>query len=113
MPQIPVTIPYHLVASAGASGKVPIYTVSPARKLRVKRVIIYFPIGNYGELEIALYRGESKILPTTGTFTGDNVVYDLDVDLEYGAEENVYIYYKNNNDSETREAFILLVGYEE
>ena len=105
-----VTIPYHLVASAGSEGYIDLYEVTSARKLKITRIITYFPAGNYGELEIAYFVGLEQIHPKTGTLTGDQVVWDDEVDVEVPSGSTIKLYYKNNNSTETREAFIHIQG---
>ena len=109
MPQS-VVIPYHLVANAGDSGYIDLYEVQAGRTLKIKRIITYFPAGDYGELEIAYYRGIMQIHPTTGTLTGDQVVWDDEVEYTLDSGSTLRLYYKNNNTSETRESFIHVLG---
>lgn len=106
-----IEIPYHLVASGGEEKTIPIYTNPGPEKLRVRRVIIYFPIGNYFELKVALYRGVTKVYPSVGELSGDNIVFDDEVDLTYFGGEEIRLYYRNENATETRECFIYLIGY--
>lgn len=105
-----ITIPYHLVASGGASGEIELYTVPSARKLTIRRVVTAFPIGNYGELEIAFYIGVRQVHPEKGVISGDGVVYDDDVDIEIPSGSALKLWYRNNNATETRECFIHVIG---
>ncbi len=105
-----VTIPYHLVAGAGATGEVSLYTVPGARRLRVKRIITYFPAGNYGELYLSYYVGINQVHPKTGELNGDQVVWDDDVDITIYSGEDLKLKYRNTNTTETREAFIHVIG---
>lgn len=105
-----VTIPYHLVAAGGSSGYVDMYEVPPGRVLKINRIITFFPAGNYGELEVAYYAGIAKVHPKTGTLTGDQVVWDDDVDIQLDSGSTLRLWYRNNNATETREAFIHVLG---
>ena len=105
-----VTIPYHLVASPGSSGEVTLYEVPQARELRVTRIITYFPAGNYGELEVSYWVGIRQAHPTKGSLTGDNVVWDDEVDFKVSSGSALTLKYVNSNTTETREAFIHIEG---
>ena len=105
-----ITIPYHLTASAGDSGFVEIYTVDPARKLTTVKIQVAFPIGTYGELQLALYYGNSKVIPHTGYWTGDGVVFVDEMKATWQGGDVIKLYYNNTNDTETREAFLLITA---
>ena len=105
-----ITIPYHLTASAGASGYVELLTVPAGMKLTILKTQIYFPIGTYGELRLALYYGESKIAPYTGYWSGDGCMFTDEMESTWSGGDVIKLYYNNINTTETREAFLLITA---
>jgi len=105
-----ISIVHHLVASPGAEGFVDVYTVDPARKLTTVKTQVGFPIGVYGELLLALYYGEMKVIPKGGYWTGDGLLLVDETRRKWHGGDKVRLYYKNENATETREAFILILA---
>lgn len=105
-----VTIPYHLVADAGAKGEVVLYEVPPAQRLRIERIVVYFPAGNYGELRLRFLVGNMQVHPETGDIRGDQVVWDDEVSIELTSQSQLVLYYENVNAAEVRECFIHVLG---
>ena len=105
-----VSVPYHVTAAGGATDTVSIFRVPSARKLKVNKVTVAFPTGTYGELEVALYFGIRRVFPQGRNITGDNMSFGKDVDLTWFTGDNVLLYYKNNNATQTREAYVDLEG---
>ena len=68
---VKISIGYHLEASAGAEGDIVLYTVEAARRFKTKSVYVFFPIGNYFELQVYLKRGEKQIAPYKNYYCGD------------------------------------------
>jgi len=105
-----ISIVYHLTADRGAEGFVDVYTVDPARKLKVVKSQVGFPIGTYGELKLALYYGEMKMIPRGGHWTGDGMLLVDEMTGKWHGGDKIRLYYKNENATETREAFILILA---
>ncbi len=105
-----VTIPYHLVVPGGKTDEVVLYTVPATRTLRIKRIVTYFPAGNYGELYLSFWVGIYQVYPKKDELNGDQVVWDDDVDITIYSGEDLKLKYRNDNPTETREAFIHVIG---
>ena len=105
-----VSVPYHVIAAGGAAATVSIFRVPSARKLKVNKVTVAFPVGTYGELEVALYFGIRRVFPQGRNITGDNMSFEKDVNLTWFSGDHVLLYYKNNNATQTREAYVNLEG---
>ena len=105
-----VTYPYHVVASAGESKEVTIVTNTEARPLKITRIVTVFPLGDYGELYISYWVGVKQVHPESGELNGDNVIWDDDVDITIPSGSSLKLKYRNTNDTETREAFIHVIG---
>lgn len=105
-----VSISHALTAAAGAEGDVVLYTVPAARVFTNKLTMIFFPIGDYGELEISFYYGNEKVMPKTGVYTGDGNIIDDDTDAKWYSGSEIRLHYKNNNSTETRVAYIYMRG---
>jgi len=105
-----VSIATKVTADASASGKTTVFTVPGAYVFRTASVYISFPAGTYGELEISLYRGEQKIAPYSGVYTGDACVIEDEFIEDIASAERVIVAYKNNNSTQAREANIIIRG---
>lgn len=106
-----VTVPYHLIADAGAEGDVEVWTVPSGRRFVVEKITVLFPAGVYGELHLYLKMGAEKAFPDTGDITGDNVLLVFETrQLVYESGSKLVIHYENDNTTETREAFIYVTG---
>jgi len=105
-----VSIPYHLTAAAGESGFKTLYTVLGGKRLHVTRATVAFPVGTYGELEVALYYGMLRVWPEDANLKGDNMSFEKDVDLWWGSGDPVRLYFKNANATEQRECYVNLEG---
>jgi len=103
-----VSIPYHLTASAGAEGTVAIYKVPGARSLRTIQTNIHFPVGQYGELHLALYQGIRQLLPSIRDYVGDNVLIVDNTPAQWGPGDELILYYKNDNATEVREGYLTI-----
>ena len=96
--------------SGGEKGFTPLYTVPAARTLTVKRVQVFFPVGDYGELKLALYFGNSQRLPRQGYYQGDGCLVIDETEAKWPSGSEVKLYYENENETETRSAYILVEG---
>jgi len=108
IPMRRISIPYYLEAAGGAEGTISIYRVSAGYKAKNIETNVFFPIGNYGELQIAFYRGIKQQLPSKGVYSGDGYLATDTSDAEWGSDEDIILWYKNLNATETRIAFILM-----
>ena len=105
-----ISIPYHLVADPGAEDDVVLYTVEAARKFKTKSVYLFFPIGNYMELQVRIFRGMQQIAPYKNYYTGDGNVIEDEFIEDMSSGERVILHYKNTNSTQQREAFIIVRG---
>ena len=99
-----------LTVSAGDEDDYVLYTVEAARRFVTKSVYVYFPPGTYGELEISIKRGIKQIAPYSGSYRGDACVIEDEFIEDISSAERVIIHYKNNNTTNTKEAFIIVRG---
>jgi len=105
-----VSIPYHATISAGAKGEVEVYRIPDGRSFRTLQTNVYFPVGQYGELHLALYQGIRKVLPSVRDYTGDNLTIVDNTPAVWGPGENILLSYTNDNPTEVREGYIVLEG---
>lgn len=105
-----ISIAYHLQAPAGAEADVILYTVEAARKIVTKSVYVFFPIGNYMELQVTIRRGIMQVAPYSGQYVGDGNVIEDEFIEDIESAERVILHYKNTNTSETREALVIVRG---
>ena len=105
-----ISIAYQVNASAGAEGKTSIYTVPAPRNFVLREVLIHFPSGTDGDLKLAFYIGDFKVLPREGYYTGDGGMLKDDSDATFNAGEDITLYYKNENATEAKKAYILIMG---
>jgi len=105
-----ITIPYHLVASAGASGFEEVFTVPAGMKITILKTQIKFPSGTGGELYLALYYGNSKVAPYTGYWVGDDVLFVDEMSSSYQGGDSIVLYYNNTNTTEAKEAYLLITA---
>jgi len=107
------SIHYFISASPGEESFIEVYRVSAAKRFKLERVQIFFPLGTAFELEVAVYRGGEKIKPTDGTYRGDgNVMVDT-TGVWFISDQTIRLWYKNLSDTDIRQATVLLEGYEE
>jgi hypothetical protein len=89
-----------------------VYTVSPGKRLKLRQVEVFFPVGTYNELRVKILYGWTSVAPTDGFFTGDETTIVKDVDIEYGSMQPVRAYLENLNLTEQKECVITLEGEE-
>ncbi len=105
-----ISICYKVTASAGAEDKTSIYTVEAGKRFKLESCYVSFPAGTYYELELAFYYGDKKIAPEENNYVGDNQNYEDVLDFTIESGESLLLYYKNNNTTNTKEAFIIVRG---
>jgi len=105
-----VVIKYHLKADPSEEKTISIYKVPNGHTLRITSVEIRFPSGTGGELLVALKYGNMKVYPDSGYASGDGGTIRDDVDITYQSGLDVLLYYKNENTTDVREAYINLEG---
>jgi len=105
-----VSITYHATISAGARGEVGIYRIPDGRSFRAIQTNIYFPVGQYGELHLSLYRGIRKVLPTARDYVGDNMTIVDNTPAIWGPGEDIILAYANDSPTEIREGYVVLEG---
>ena len=106
----PYTAVTHITASAGAESNHTVFTVPSGRRFKLKTLLVLFPAGTYGELEISIYKGSQKMVPDQGVITGDNVLVALETERAWDGGQDVVAHYKNTNTTEARECYLYLIG---
>ena len=105
-----ISICHKVTASAGAESDVTIYTVQNAKQFKLESIYVSFPAGTYYELELSLYYGAKKIAPEEGVWVGDNQNYEDVLDFTLFSDDGLVLHYKNNNTTNTKEAFVIVRG---
>ncbi|RLC85619.1 MAG: hypothetical protein DRJ03_11115 [Chloroflexi bacterium] len=98
--------------TAGTSGKISLGKLPIGYVYRVKRVEVHIQSGAAGNLEIALYVGDTKIIPDTGFFTSDLAknISMAQKDLPEGAELFIW---RNNKDAANNWRYAIIVDLQE
>jgi len=94
----------------GTKGEYEIYTVPEARKLKLGKVKLYFPVGTNFELRIKVLWGVREIRPTEGYYAGDGNWVIATAEEEYYSGSKIRLYYENTSASETKKVFYHLEG---
>ena len=97
-------------ASAGSTGEIDLFTVPPAQKFMLKRVLFIFPAGTSGKLGLAVKYGINQVCPDEGLAYGDDVKYSLADDTVLGGSEKLILYYKNEDTVNDLEAIVAIEG---
>jgi len=105
-----ISIAYYLQAQPGESKEITLYEVEAARQFKTSSVFVAFPVGTYFELEMAIKRGIKQIAPYQGTYRGDGYVIEDEFIEDMFSGERVILWYRNNNTTQIREAFIIVRG---
>jgi len=103
-----VSIHYHLSVAPGDEGQTAIYRVPGGRRFKNITTSITFPAASDYELHIAFYRGIRKQLPTSGDYTGDSTRISDDTPAMWGTDEDLILWYKNDNATTAKDADILI-----
>jgi len=103
-----ISISYHLSASPATTGTTNLYRVPGGKRLKVLCTNITFPSASDYELHVAFYRGIKKQLPTEGDYIGDDTRTHDNTIAEWGTDENVILWYKNDSTTATKDCDILL-----
>jgi len=104
------TIFKKIVASPGEEDYIVAYTVQAAKRYKLNKVTVWFPIGTHDELELEIYKGIEKVLPSGDPYSGDGIVIVDEVEETFHSGSEIRILYKNLSDTEIRKAYILLKG---
>jgi len=103
-----VSIHYHLSVAPGDEGQTAIYRVPGGRRLKNITTNITFPVASDYELHVAFYRGIRKQLPTSGDYVGDSTRISDDTPAMWGTDEDIILWYKNDNTTTAKDADILI-----
>lgn len=106
-----VSVVKAISAAAGATGRETVFTVPAAGKMTITHVMMYFPTGNEGYLEVQLVAGLKNLYPTEGTARGDNTRYDFYQKQELLSGSVIEAVYTNNDSANAHGCYILLEGY--
>jgi hypothetical protein len=106
------SIAYYILAAPGEEKTVDVYKVSGGRKFVLERVQVAFPVGQFFELHVKIFRGLEQVKPTNGDYCGDGFVIADITKVEFGSGESVKVYYKNDSTTQYRECLVIIEGYE-
>ena len=74
------------------------------------QVNVTFPAACDYKLEVALYRGIKKVLPTEGVYAGDDTRVVDETPAVWGSDEHVILYFKNTDTANDHDCDILIEG---
>jgi hypothetical protein len=89
-----------------------VYTVSPGSRFTLKKVKVHFPVGVASQLLVRILQGWTSVAPVNGYFVGDDVVFEHEVEAEYGSGSVVRAYIRNISGASTKECTITIEGEE-
>ena len=94
----------------GASGEFTIYTVPGARRLKLAKVKLYFPVGTNFELKIQVLWGNKEVRPTEGYYRGDGNWVIAVAEEVYSSGDKIRLKYENTSATETKRVYYHLEG---
>jgi len=100
-----------ITAPANSTAKYELFTVPSARSYKARKFMIHFPTGSNYTMYVSIYRGEEQVFPKQGTITGDNVLWDFDVELEFDGNSVVYVKI-TNTDTENQHSIVVYMDGE-
>jgi len=99
---------YFLSVDPTASGYVEIHTF--VDNVQIKEIQYRFQTDGNGELLIAIFYGETKILPKVDYIKGEGGIFTIKCDLKYRKGEKLKLYYNNTNTTTKRTCTLLFLG---
>jgi len=112
---IPVSLSKAYLVSPNTTTMDTLYTVTKAKKFRLKRLTIDFPPTTANNLRVEFYRNEVKILPTdlTSYYVGDNTKLVIETDVDLVSDESLRVRLINVSPTQANSCVIYLEGVEE
>jgi len=105
-----VHIVYHLEATANTEGDVTVYTTPKGWDLVTKEVNVAFDTSVDYDLEVSLYNGIRKVVPTEGVYVGKGMAFNSKREVVFQEDSDVTLHYKNSNATTDRDAIIEIIG---
>ena len=92
-----------------------LYTVSPAKKFKLRKLTINFPPTTANNLRVEFFRNEVKILPTDFSlfYVGDNTKVVIETDVDLVSDEKLRVRLSNVSTTQANSCVIYLEGMEE
>ena len=108
--EVNYTASHTFTASAGASGIETAFTVTPGRKLTLKRVTFIYPVGSGFYLHAWIQRGTEHVLPQKGYIVGDGHLIPVNCNIQVEGGHNVVIGYSNTDTSNPHSVCVIFEG---
>jgi hypothetical protein len=105
-----VTVTAYLSVGAGASGRVTVFTVPPARVFRLRTVRLHCSSGTDLRLRCRVMYGDKQVLPYSGWLRAEPGVSQAEGEFVYGGESRVDVEYVNEDTGEAHSFYITLTG---
>jgi hypothetical protein len=101
--------------SANSTTMDTLYTVAPAKKFKLKKIVIDFPPTTANNLRVEFFNGSIKILPTDFSlfYVGDNTKIPIEVDVDLVSGESLRVRLQNVSTTQSNSCVIQLEGWEE
>jgi len=89
-----------------------IYEVEPAKRLKIKKLAVDFPVNTNYQLEVEFFNKDIKIIPTEPDkkITGENTKITITEVPELVSGDKIYAKLKNLSTTETKRVTIELEG---
>jgi len=95
------------------SKTVTIYKVSPGRILTTKNIVFSFPFGTNYEVEVEVFRNDTKELPKNTKVVGENEQIKFEVGIKFYADEEIRVKARNLSDTESKTVLVKVDAIEE
>jgi len=105
-----IVIADYLSVAAGSSNSKIVYTVPGAKKLVIKRVRLFFPVGTEGYLIVEFRVGNFKILPDYGQFSGDGNTITIETEKVLNPNEELVIFGVNSDTTNPHSVYYVVEG---
>ena len=111
---IPIVLSKAYTVAANTTTMDTIYTVSPARKFKLKRITIDFPPTTANNLSVEFFRNEIKLIPTDPNLTivGDNTKIVIEKMAELVSGESLRVRLSNASTTQANSCVIYVEGEE-
>jgi len=92
-----------------------LYTISPAKKFKLRKLIINFPPTTANNLRVEFFLNEVKILPTDASlsYVGDNTKIVIEAGVYLVSNEKLRVRLTNASTTQANSCVIYLEGVEE
>ena len=96
--------------TAGSKTAVTVFTVGPARKFRIQRVLLHFPSGSNFNLGVAVRVGINNVCPEQGLVYGDDCVIELHDDTVVDSGSDINLYGENEDTTADHSVLVVIEG---